>query len=97
MFGVMERLPDADLGTPGPLVHGIERFKSYEPRLVESVRKLPTPLSIWMVNRILNTLQSGEHREILLSLLKEALAHPQINEETKESIISFLEHQAAKA
>ena len=93
MFRMMERLPDSDLGTPGPLVHGLERFKDYEPRLIESVRRLPTPLSVWMVNRILNTPLPQPRREFLLSLLEEAFAHPEINDELRQDILGFLEHQ----
>jgi hypothetical protein len=52
LFSVMERLPDADLGSPGPLVHTLERMHGYECELVRSVRRQPSPLSVWMVNRI---------------------------------------------
>ncbi len=93
MFRTMERLAGADLGTPGPLVQGLEKFKDYEPRLVESVRRLPTPLSVWMVNRILNTRLPKERREFLLSLLEEAFLHPEINDQERQNILGFLEHQ----
>ncbi len=55
MFHTMERLDGVDLGTPGPLVHTLESWRGgYEEMLVQSVRRKPTPLSVWMVNRILN-------------------------------------------
>jgi hypothetical protein len=38
MFDIMERLPDADLGSPGPLVHTLEALPRYEDELVRSVR-----------------------------------------------------------
>ena len=44
MFSVMERLPDSDVGSRGPLVHALERWRDYEPELVNSVcrrRMLP--------------------------------------------------------
>jgi hypothetical protein len=53
LFHVMERLPDADLGSPGPLVHTLEAVKGYEDELIRSVRRSPSLLSVWMVNRIL--------------------------------------------
>ena len=55
MFRTMERLDGVELGTPGPLVHTLETWRgSYEKFLKESVRRKPTPLSVWMINRILN-------------------------------------------
>jgi hypothetical protein len=93
MFRTMERLPDADLGNPGPLVQGLEKFKDYEPSLVESVRRQPTLLSVWMVNRILNTRLPKERREFLVSLLKEASVHTAISDQVRQDILGFLEHQ----
>ena len=55
LFGVMERMPDADLGSPGPLVHTLEALKGYEVELIRSVSRSPSLLSVWMINRILNT------------------------------------------
>jgi hypothetical protein len=43
VFGVMERMPAADLGLPGPLVHTLEALKGYEPELMRSVRRSPSP------------------------------------------------------
>ena len=93
MFRMMESLPNSELGTPGPLVHGLEKFKDYEPRLIESVRRLPTPLSVWMVNRILNTTLPKARRESWLSLLEESLDRPDISDELRAEILDFLEHQ----
>jgi hypothetical protein len=56
MFALMERLDGVDLGSPGPLVHALESTgAAYEPRLKASVQRKPSPLTVWMVNRILNT------------------------------------------
>src|SRR5258706_1872315 len=52
----MEEHPGLDYGMPGPLVHFIEEFylKGYEERLIESVARKPTMLTVWMLNRVLN-------------------------------------------
>src|SRR5262245_42760781 len=50
----MERHPDDDLGAPGPFVHLLEKLPGYEPELLVSVRKAPTALTVWMLNRIIN-------------------------------------------
>src|ERR1041385_3310799 len=77
MFEVMERLPESDLGSPGPLVHTLEQMRGhYESELVASIRRRPTPLAVWMVNRILNATRSPEQKQIYLDLLRFAAEHP---------------------
>jgi hypothetical protein len=96
LFGVMERLPATDLGSPGPLVHTLERLHGYEGELVRSVRRQPSLLSVWMVNRILNTDLSDDARRSYIALLNEALAHPNAPETVREDIRSFIERQMRK-
>jgi hypothetical protein len=65
LFDVMERMPDADLGSPGPLVHTLEAMRGhYERELVNSLKRKPTLLAIWMVNRILNVTETPEARQL---------------------------------
>jgi hypothetical protein len=96
LFSVMERLPDADLGSPGPLVHTLERLYGYEGELERSVRRQPSLLSVWMVNRILNTNLSDVARRSYIALLNEALAHPNAPETVREDVRSFIERQTRK-
>lgn len=90
MFAVMERLPEADLGSPGPLVHTLERLKGYEEELFRSIRRKPTELSIWMINRIMNTAQPLEERRAYTALLREAAAHPEANESARDDARRYL-------
>lgn len=78
MFALMERCPDADLGSPGPMVHAIESLgvKAYEEDLAESVRRRPMYLNIWMVNRILNAERDPGRRRMWVDLLRSTLTHP---------------------
>ena len=50
----MEEHPELEYGMPGPLVHFIEEFylNGYEERLIESVGRRPTMLTVWMLNRV---------------------------------------------
>lgn len=98
MFAVMERHPDADLGSPGPLVHSIERVPvtAFEPFLRASVERQPGQLNVWMVNRILNSQLSARHREDLLALLKRVTSHPQASETTRQTAERFLKHQTER-
>jgi hypothetical protein len=98
MFAVMERYPEADLGSPGPLVHSIERIPvaEYEPFLRASVECQPGQLNVWMVNRILNSQLSEQQREQLLALLKRVTSHPRALETTRQTAERFLKHQAER-
>ncbi|VWB52986.1 hypothetical protein BPA30113_02298 [Burkholderia paludis] len=94
MFDIMERAPDADLGSPGPLVHAIESLgiAAYEQRLIESVRNRPMYLNLWMVNRILNANTNTTERAPLLNLLRGVREHPLAANVIQEAE-RFLEHQ----
>jgi hypothetical protein len=98
MFSVMERMPEADLGSPGPLVHTMERWRGgYEHELVNSVRRCPSLLSVWMVNRILNSDLPGDTRRSYMSLLNDAATHPTASESVRESARDFIDFQMRKA
>jgi hypothetical protein len=98
MFALMERYPNAYLGTPGPLVHNIESLgiDEYEEQLIASVKRQPAELNVWMVNRILNVTVEAEHRQALLELLIAVLRHPSAPERVKEMAAGFLDHQAKR-
>jgi hypothetical protein len=96
LFSVMERLPDVDLGSPGPLVHTLERLRGYEAELGRSVRRQPSLLSVWMVNRILNMHLSEDSRQSYITLLSEAATHPNVPESVREDARSFMALQKRK-
>ncbi|MBS1809052.1 MAG: hypothetical protein JST84_12890 [Acidobacteria bacterium] len=93
MFKLMERLADSDLGSPGPLVHTIEKIPDYEQALFKSVGRKPTPLNLWMLNRVLNTSLSEAARQRLLSMLQDSLSHPLASTSAKEEAQTFLDFQ----
>ena len=95
LFAVMERLPDADLGTPGPLVHTLERM-DYTSELVASLRRRPVGLSVWMVNRILNSSLPAERRQFFLGLLASVAEHPDADESARDDAERFLRHQSTR-
>ena len=95
LIGVMERLDDSRLGTPGPLVHTLEKWHgSYESLLAESLRRKPSPLTVWMVNRILNT--DPPDAANWIALLQGVALHPAASEETKRQAAHFLDYQAGR-
>jgi hypothetical protein len=93
LFRTMERLDEVELGTPGPLVHTLESWPGgYEKLLTQSVRRKPTPLSVWMVNRILNTNPSDA--KSWLELLGSVADNPAASGVTKESARDVIEYQS---
>jgi hypothetical protein len=96
LFGVMERLPESDLGSPGPLVHTLEKLSDYEDNLVKSVHRRPTVLSVWMVNRILNSVLPLESRQSYLTLLEETAMHPDATNGVRNDARRFLEYQRTR-
>jgi len=98
MFEVIERLSESDLGSPGPLVHTLEQMSGqYENELVESIKRKPTPLNVWMITRILNVTDPSEQRQYYLDLLKVVVQHPTATEEARQYAQDFIEHQNGAA
>jgi hypothetical protein len=92
MLRTMERLDGVELGTPGPLVHTLETWRGgYEEFLAQSVRRKPTPLSVWMVNRILNA--SPPDTESWMALLRSVAENPAASAEAKAEAARFIEYQ----
>lgn len=88
-FGLMERLPDADLGSPGPLVHVMEKHAGqYEADLMASVHRKPTALTVWMVNRIVNANRAD--KQTWMDLLRTSAGHPEAPESVREIARGFL-------
>ncbi len=95
MLRVIERNPDVDLGSPGPLVHTLETFyrKGYEKKLLESLARKPTDLTVWMLNRLVNGAE-GQTKESYLDLLTEIAQNNAKDEAARNSAKHFLEYQA---
>lgn len=95
LFGVIERFPENDFGSPGPLVHALEAIPGYEPFLMESLRRVPAELSVWMVSRILSSDLPAEANAVWVSELRQVLKNPAALTSARESAKEFLEYQGA--
>lgn len=91
LFVFIERLDGADIGSPGPTVHLLERLPGYERHLAESLRRRPSRLALWMANRILNL--DRPDRQSWLQLLRSAADDPGLPEGVREEAREFLEYQ----
>ncbi|MFO0938293.1 MAG: hypothetical protein U0798_17445 [Gemmataceae bacterium] len=90
LLRTMERLDDVELGTPGPIVHTLENWRGkYEELLTQSVRRKPTPLSVWMVNRILNA--GPPDSETWMVLLRGVVENPAASAKAKAVAARFNE------
>ena len=91
LFRTMERLGDAELGDPGPLVHTLEAWKGYQPFLIESVERKPTPLAVWMMNRVVNS--NPPDADEWLERLRKVAKHKKASRETKRAAADFVDFQ----
>ncbi len=98
LFAVIESMPDTDMGHPGPLVHALEKMRGhYEHQLVESIKRRPTFLTVWMVNRILNATSDVEQRRFYLDLLQFAAEHAAAPESARREARYFIKYQTGAA
>lgn len=89
LLRLMERHPLTDFGSPGPIVHFVERFykKGYEEALLLSLKRMPTLHTVWMLNRLIN---GTDQAEVYLELLKEISENASYNKEIREEALHFL-------
>lgn len=89
LLRLMERHPLTDFGSPGPIVHFVERFykKGYEKELLLSLKRMPTLHTVWMLNRLIN---GTDQAEVYLELLKEISENASYNKEIREEALHFL-------
>lgn len=88
----MEEHPSLDFGSPGPLVHFLEDFHlvGYEERLIESICRQPTTLTVWMLNRVINGTEEPEKREQFISTMRQAAVNPNADIQTVARVKGFL-------
>ena len=100
LFLAIERLsnsneidPRYDIGTPGSFVHTLEKLPNYSKQLIESIKRYPTPLTVLMINRILNTITAEEEKQFWLNLLQETINHSLATSFVKEEAQHFIDFQ----
>ena len=72
VLGVFERFPNALLGSPGPLVHCIERLPiaTFLPLVLDSFGKRPGRMTFWMIERCLRETLPAKLRQSALGTLR---------------------------
>lgn len=97
LLRLLETNPEVEWGSPGPVVHAVEKFfrKGYEPLLLESVTRAPTSHTLWMVNRLANGVESGL-REQFLAAMRAVEGRGDVAAEVRATATRFLEFQGKK-
>jgi hypothetical protein len=94
LFGIFERFPDEDgRGVYWGIVHGLEGRGGYEPALLDSIRRAPSPFALLMLNRIANAGQADCAGVSILALLEEVAASPQASPAARQEAADFLGEQ----
>ena len=91
LLKLMERHPLTDFGSPGPIVHFVERFykKGYEEELLLSLKRMPTLHTVWMLNRLINGTDQAEVY-FYLDILKGISENASYDKEIREEALHFL-------
>jgi hypothetical protein len=95
-LALLERHPQADFGTPGPLVQALESQPGYAQEVAASLERQPTELGAWMANRLLNSRLPREQRGAWLKRLTIVSSHPLAAPGVRDSAIRFLDFQASR-
>jgi hypothetical protein len=89
----MEENPTVDFGAPGALTVFVEQFhgRGYEPLLIASIRRKPTPHTLSMLNRLINGAKDDYSQRELLEVMGGVLRRDDVDEETKVVARDFLD------
>lgn len=97
LFRLFEKYPNREFGTPGEPVHCLEQYSGvYENFLCQSLKRQPTVMTLWMLNRIINAADSVDF-ENYLELLHQSIHHPLANKETIALAEHFYQYQRDRA
>ncbi len=94
----MEDHPAIGFGSPGPLVHFIEKVASvgkeedatYARELSESIQRRPVPHTAWLLHRLINSIE-GPEKEVYTNMLRNAPHNPKADPRTIQAIAELLE------
>lgn len=93
----MEAHPDVDYGSPGPLVHFVERFygHGYEQVLINSIKRQPRAHTMWMLIAVVNGTRDLEARRRLMAVLAEAAEDASLDSFVRSEVQELLARQPA--
>ena len=91
LLRILEAHPEAEFGTPGALVHTLERgFGSgYEAELMASLDRRPTWHTVWMLNRLINGTK-GVERARYVERMSQLANEPAVDAAVRDRAVDFL-------
>jgi len=94
LIAIFETHPNADLGSPGPIVHSLEKapIDEHINLLAESLKRRATTMTIWMAERCFRSELSEINRTKLLDALhaaREQGASGQVANSIEEAIAEY--------
>ena len=90
IFKFIENNFDKDIGSPGPLIHFLELSNDYQEELEKSIIRQPAGITLWMVNRIINSVPELE-KSTWISLLESVSINQSVNETLRAEALDFIE------
>ena len=96
MFALLERFPEGEFGSPGPIVQEIEGIDGYGQVLKASLARMPTRYAVWMVNRAMNGTTDENTWSNWMAELQKLQSHPLASAQLREYAREFEEYQAER-
>ncbi|MBL8922678.1 MAG: bifunctional folylpolyglutamate synthase/dihydrofolate synthase [Myxococcaceae bacterium] len=93
VFALLEAFPDAEFGTPGVVVHEVERRPGFEDDLEASLTRQPTFLTVSMVNRLMNLTNDPKALARWSAVLEAATRNERAPDWVQKAARRYLEHQ----
>lgn len=94
LIRLLERHPEIEFGSPGEPVHTIENYEgSYEKHLIESLERFPTDMTVWMLNRMINSESEENKKKSLINKMRDCSVHELAGKGTRDSAKDFLKYQ----
>ena len=92
LLHLFEKNLNFEFGSPGELTHYLESFykHGYEEKLIESIQRIPTEHTLWMLHRIING-SSNQEKEIYLKILKSIYSDKSIDQKIRTIAKEFYE------
>jgi hypothetical protein len=92
LFALLEKYPNVDFGAPGPVVHLLETYykKGYEEALLASLARRPVPLTVWMLNRLING-SSGKAKASYLEVMQRLASNKDMPASIRRDAKEFLD------
>lgn len=90
----MEKNEGIDYGMPGPIVHFMEYYlhKGYEKLLLESINRMPTFHTVWMLNRLINVPNLFEKSKYL-DAMESIISRNDVSSELKREVQDYIDYQ----